>query len=45
MIIGGVQNIVTDLVILCLPLPVLWNLQMAKQRKKQLTGVFALGGL
>ena len=44
-IIGGVQNIVTDVIILCLPMPILWTLQTSKQRKIQLTGLFALGGL
>ncbi|KAG6995586.1 hypothetical protein G7Y79_00044g080570 [Physcia stellaris] len=44
-IIGGVQNIVTDIIILCLPMPILWTLQTSKQRKIQLTGLFALGGL
>lgn len=44
-IIGGVQNIVTDVIILCLPLPILWTLQTSKQNKIQLTGLFTLGGL
>ena len=44
-IVGGVQNIVTDVTILGLPLPILWNLHMSKRRKMQLTGLFALGGL
>ena len=45
-IIGAaIQNVVTDIVILCLPLPILWKLKMTMERKLQLTGLFALGGL
>jgi hypothetical protein len=41
----GVANILTDIIMLVLPLPVLWNLQMSKSRKQLLTLIFTMGGL
>ncbi len=38
-------NVVTDVVTLFLPLPLLWRLQIDKERKFQLIGIFLLGGL
>lgn len=38
-------NVLTDLVTLCLPLPLVWRLQIDKERKFQLLGVFLLGSL
>lgn len=38
-------NIGTDVVILCLPLPQLWKLQLPARTKRQLAGIFLLGGL
>ena len=38
-------NIGTDVLILCLPLPQLWKLQLPKRIKRQLAGIFLLGGL
>ena len=38
-------NIVTDLIVLCLPIPWLWNLQMPLSRKLNVIGIFILGGL
>lgn len=38
-------NVVTDIVTLCLPLPLLWRLQIDMERKLQLIGVFLLGSL
>ena len=43
--IMGSFNVLTDVVTLCLPLPLLWRLQIEKARKSQLFGVFLLGGL
>ncbi|ROV94600.1 hypothetical protein VPNG_09203 [Cytospora leucostoma] len=40
----GTINIVTDVVVLCLPMPQLWRLQMSRTRKAQLMGMFLLGG-
>ncbi|OCK85738.1 hypothetical protein K432DRAFT_286131 [Lepidopterella palustris CBS 459.81] len=39
----GTFNICTDVMVLCLPLPVIWNLQMRTANKIGLIGVFAVG--
>lgn len=41
----SVPNITTDLVMLVLPLPVVWRLQIPKRQKLALTGIFILGSL
>ena len=38
-------NVLTDIVTLFLPLPLVWRLQIDRERKFQLLGVFLLGGL
>ena len=38
-------NIGTDVVILCLPIPQLWRLEISKRRRLQLIAMFLLGGL
>lgn len=38
-------NVITDVLTLFLPLPLLWRLQIDKERKYQLIGIFLLGGL
>ena len=38
-------NIGTDVLILCLPLPQLWKLQLPARTKRHLAGIFLLGGL
>lgn len=38
-------NVFTDVFTLCLPLPLLWRLNLPKERKVQLTAIFLLGGL
>ena len=43
--LGAANNIVTDLMILVLPMPVVWNLQMPRSKKYAVTGVFLMGGL
>ena len=43
-IITGAINMVTDAVVLCLPLPVVWRLNTSIYRKIGLTFAFALGG-
>ena len=43
--IFAVINAVTDTTVLCLPLPILWHLQVSNTRKRQLIGIFLLGGL
>ena len=42
---NGVLSFVGDLVILCMPLPMVWKLQIDRKRKIALTGMFLLGGL
>ena len=44
-IIVPIPWIVTDLVILILPLPMIWKLHMSMKQKLSLSGVFLLGGL
>ena len=39
------SNMGLDLVILCMPLCMVWNLKLAIRQKVALTGVFALGAL
>jgi hypothetical protein len=38
-------NIAVDLVIMVLPLPTVWSLQLPKRQKLALSGVFMLGTL
>jgi hypothetical protein len=44
-IMTGVLNIITDLAVLCLPMPVIWGLQMRTASKIGLIAVFATGFL
>ncbi len=39
----GIINIVIDLTMIILPMPLVWQLQMSQQRKLALSAVFALG--
>lgn len=41
----SVPNIVTDLIMLLLPMPVIWRLKLPTKQKIALTGVFLLGSL
>lgn len=43
--IYGLQNVVTDFVLLFLPMPLVWRLNMAKARKIQVSGILVLGAL
>ena len=42
-ITSGVLNLLTDVMILCLPVPMLWGLNTTKAQKVTLTGIFLLG--
>jgi hypothetical protein len=44
MILAG-MNVLTDIILLCAPLPTLWGLQMARAMRLQLIGIFCIGGL
>ena len=41
----GVTNLLTDVIILCLPMPMVWTLHTNKTQKMTLTGIFLLGFL
>ena len=41
----GSMNVLTDLLLLCLPLPQLWKLQMRLGTKIQIIGIFSIGSL
>ncbi|RYO83906.1 hypothetical protein DL766_001733 [Monosporascus sp. MC13-8B] len=43
-LIGGIINIVTDLTILCMPIPLVWKLHVTRQKKLLLCFTFAMGG-
>ena len=39
------MNVLTDFLILCLPLPQLWRLHMRRETKLQVMGIFSIGSL
>ena len=41
----SVANVITDFIVLILPVPILWKLQMKKEKKIAVTAIFLLGGL
>ncbi|ERF70232.1 hypothetical protein EPUS_00420 [Endocarpon pusillum Z07020] len=41
---NAIANLLTDVIILCLPLPLIWRLNMSTRKKRALSGVFLLGG-
>ena len=41
----SVEDVLTDVLILCLPLPMVWQLKMSTKLKWQITGMFLVGGL
>ncbi len=45
LVVCVVVNTVTDIVTLCLPLPILWRLHASKTQRWQLIGIFSLGGM
>ena len=42
---NAVTNIITDLILIALPMPLIWNLHISKTQKVALTGVFLTGAL
>lgn len=42
---SGTLNVVSDFLILTLPLPIIWRLQMSTRKKVGVIAIFALGGL
>lgn len=45
LILLAVVNVVTDLLTLAIPLPILWKLKVSSSRRWQLIAMFSLGGL
>lgn len=45
LIVMASMNVLTDFLLLSLPLPQLWKLQMLLGTKLQLIGIFSIGGL
>ncbi|KAJ9205646.1 hypothetical protein DTO027B5_3342 [Paecilomyces variotii] len=45
LLLFAIVNASTDVFILCIPLPILWKLRVSATRRKQLIGIFLLGGL
>lgn len=41
----GISNLLLDVLILCLPLPIIWDLHLDKQRKLALTVIFLTGSI
>ena len=41
----GIANMILDIVVLTIPLPMIWNLQVTRRIKISLTGIFLLGAL
>ena len=44
-IIGGALNVFTDVIILILPVPVVWKLQLPRRQRVAVLGIFATGVL
>ena len=44
-VIHALHNVVTDFMLLFLPMPLVWRLNMTRTRKVQISGIFALGTL
>ena len=42
-VVSCVLNLLTDVLILCLPIPMVWGLNTTKAQKVTLTGIFLLG--
>ena len=42
---NAIPNIITDVAILCLPMPMVWNLHLSAYRKAEITAAFLAGGL
>lgn len=41
----AISNMILDVIILCMPLPVIWGLPLSRQKKLGCCGAFCLGGL
>lgn len=41
----SITHIITDLALICLPMPLIWKIQMRQFRKVTLSSIIGLGGL
>ena len=41
----AIINILTDIAVLVLPMPIVWNLKIQRSQKVAVSGIFLLGGL
>lgn len=44
-LVNGVIAVLIDLMILCVPVPIIWNLQMPRSQRAAVIGILFLGGL
>jgi hypothetical protein len=42
---NGIANMLLDILMLLLPLPMVWRMRMSRRRRLLLTGIFGMGGL
>lgn len=42
---NGIANMLLDILMLVLPLPMVWRMRMSRRQKVLLTGIFCMGGL
>ena len=42
---NSISDFVLDLIVLALPIPLLWNLNLSLRKKFAVAGMFALGGV
>ena len=43
--LNGVYNLITDIAILILPMPIVWQMRLENSKKIAVTSIFLLGGL
>jgi hypothetical protein len=44
-LISGIIAVLIDVLILCVPVPIIWNLQMPRSQRVAVIGILFLGGL
>ena len=44
-VVMGFLNVLTNITTFCLPMPLLWRLQISTERRLQLISIFMIGGL
>lgn len=43
--VSGIFNAVTDLLVLCLPIPIIWRLHLPLQKRIGMVAIFTTGGV